>query len=196
MTRGTDHGLAKSSAVPAAVGLLGVLLQFAQGEDPRFPLAYFTVLSALLIVITPVLAVVQLSSLGELMWRSGVAGIVVSGAVYWPLLAPFSGVGSQPATVGANLVLHAILPLVAVLSASGRHLPGRRTSRSEVLAALWFPGTYFVAVLVGQRVFQQQAPYSFLDVSQSGWSLVAASFVIIGLLYASAVLLVLRLQTR
>jgi hypothetical protein len=192
--QGTDRGLANVSAAPASVALLGILLQFTQSEDPRFPLAYFTVLSALLVAATPVLAVAGLSRCAELAWRSGAAGALVAGAVYWLLLAPTAGVGSQWETVSANVVLHAILPLATVLSASRRHLPAR-ASRSEVLATLWFPGAYLVAVLVGQTLLQQRAPYDFIDVARSGWWVVAASSVIIGLLYLSAALLLLRLQS-
>lgn len=169
-------------------------MQFVQGEDTRFPFAYFTVLAALLIAITPLLAAAGLRMFGELTWISGAAGALLSGTVYWLVLAPTNGVGSLWATVGANTVLHAVLPLSAVHAILTRHRP-KRARRSTVLATLCFPAAYLSAVLAGQILFQQRAPYEFMDVCQSGWLVVAVSSVSIGLLYLITVLLLLRLQT-
>ena len=184
---------AAAIAAPAVVAIAGVIVQFLQDEDPRFPLAYFTVLSAVLVALAPIAAWAGWVAVSGVVWRSGAAGTLVSGGVYWPLLAPTAGVGSGPMIVSANVLLHAVLPVVVLVAAwrgarssSPRQL---RTGWSTGLAPLGFPAGYLAVVLVAQLLFDVRPPYDFVDVRKSGWSLVAASSVAIGLLFAGALML-------
>lgn len=168
--------------VPSAVALSGVALQMLQTEDPRNPFAYFTVDSALLVAATPCVAALKARGVRDV-WAAGAAGALVSGAVYWLAIAPFNGVGTRPATIAANLVLHAALPLACVWAASLRSGP---VSERPVAVSLWWPALYIAAVMVASQTTKWEPPYAFLNSNDVGTPGVVASCAVVAVLYVGA----------
>lgn len=141
---------------------LGVTLQFVQDEDPRFPLAYFTILAAILLSIS-ILALWRSpgSARAAAALRAAQAGVLLSSFVYWGLIAPVNGVGSTLGTQLANVTLHGLLPITVF--AYNFTVPERRTATLGQLAAtLWFPMAY-VAGSVLMQLSGHAAVYEFLD---------------------------------
>ncbi|HUO37167.1 MAG TPA: hypothetical protein VMU34_04655 [Mycobacterium sp.] len=169
-----------------------VTCQFIQQTDPRFPLVYFTIWSALLAGLTA----------AATLWRPNWAwlvparvattvGVLVSAVIFAAVIAPATPTGTwfQPWDDGlvraANVLAHGVAPVFVVVDLCTRR-PWRRLSGWLAAAYAW-PLTYLAAssALV---MFGVGPVYPFLSPSQCGWSTVlmtiAALIVLVGVLTA------------
>lgn len=147
------------------VAAIGVSTQFAQSEDPRFPLSYFTVLSATLPIVCIVSTLAGNNSLRNALSYASEGGCLVSALTYWTVIAPANGIGAETPTQISNIVLHLAVPgtvfLRAIFSRSAQ--PATRTQR---LQSIWFPALYS-SVIFGVQAYAIAPPYQFLDLRQS-----------------------------
>lgn len=186
------RGRQKTTLVLAALIVVnqtvGVACQFVQHTDPRFPLAYFTVDSAVLAGIAAALALLVGEFRGAWQLRLAAAvGVCVSGLVFATLIAPATPTGTwfQPHddwfVRTANLLLHGVAPVLVVADYVAR---AETTSvrRSVGWAYVW-PLTYLFGLLAIAAVFGGDViPYPFLRPSVVGWSTAtAAVFALIAL---------------
>lgn len=160
---------------------VGVACQFVQHTDPRFPLAYFTVDSAVLagVVVLLTLLVGQLRGAWQLRLAATV-GVCVSAVVFAAVIAPATETGTwfQPHddwfVRTANLLLHGTAPALVVADYVAR---AETTSlrRSVSWAYVW-PLTYLAGLLAVAAVFGgEMIPYPFLRPSVVGWPTVAGA---------------------
>jgi hypothetical protein len=117
--------------------------------------------------------------------------LVVVGVVYWALLAPLGAAGGVPVP-WANLVLHALVPLLALIDlllAPDRLRPPLRS----LPAVLAYPLVWTTVVLV-RGATDGWVPYPFMDPSQGGGVLSAWIALVAGVFTGAAALL--RLAVR
>lgn len=173
--------------VPAALILInqavGVTCQFMQSTDPRFPLLYFTVDSAVLAGIAALLTLLTGGRRGG--WRLRLAaavGVCVSALVFATVIVPATPTGTwfQPhddwAVRTANMLLHGVAPVLVVADYAARaEMPSVR--RSLVWSYAWplgyLAGLMILAALFGGDVI----PYPFLQPAVAGWPTVAGAVV-------------------
>lgn len=184
---------------------VGIACQFVQYTDPRFPLAYFTVDSAVLAGVAALLALLVGPFRGAWQLRLAAAvGVCVSAVVFAAVIAPATETGTwfQPHddwfVRTANLLLHGTGPVLVVADYVAR---AERTSvRRSVSWAFVWPLTYlagllaFVAVVGGDVI-----PYPFLRPSVVGWPTTVGAVIALIVLVAviGAILSVLcRVVTR
>jgi hypothetical protein len=165
----------------AVAGCVGLLLQVTQSEDPRPPLAYYSVLSALAVTIGVPLLLVRVPGSRIMMFASSTA-VLVSALVFWALIAPSNGMGNTGAAIGATLVLHLALPGLVVLCAPLLRSPLTNSRMSAILASLTPPLVYLVG-LIGFGLAHQPPPYDFLRPAQVGWLAVLGASVGIAALH-------------
>jgi hypothetical protein len=158
--------------IAAVVALsLGVIAQFVQWTDPTFPLAYFTIDSAILFVLV---------SLGQRLvpeWRTGRAirdsltpAVVLSGVIYAAVIAPAVNGGAWYAPGddwvcrSAQVLVHGVGPVLALASLWTRGVPGQpNRPRSWWLA---WPLGYLAVIMV-----LDVSPYAFLAPGIPAWQL-------------------------
>jgi hypothetical protein len=169
---------------------VAIVCQFIQRTDPRFPLVYFTVNSAVLAAFTATLALAtrRFEWLPALRITSAV-GVLLSAAVFATVIAPATATGTwfQPwddAWVRTSTVLmHGTAPvLVAVdvaASARWRGLP------AWVSAGLSWPLCYLVGISLLTSVGMLAMPYPFLAPARMGWGTVSLAVFAMALLTAS-----------
>lgn len=174
-----------------AIGLAGVALQFAQGEDLRFPLWYFTVNSA---IGTSALAFAQ-AIVGRRTWggwaTSFFSASVVSGVVYWIAIFPTMGAGVEPLTIAANIVLHAALPIVVLATQRGTRLFPQGT---RLWLCLAWPFLYCVAGSLASLVFEGEIPYDFITPSVVGIPMTVVALAVVSASLVGTTLGLRRLQ--
>lgn len=156
------------------LGVAGVLLQCIQTEDPRPALAYYTVISALVLAAASALSGAGVPGMrGPLV--AGSAAVVVSAVVFWTAIAPVNGLGQTWAALAATFTLHTVLPGWLLVN---RRVIGvcRRPGPWGVVEVEALPFAYLVGLLVA-RSESHPPPYVFLDPSQVGWVLVSLSVV-------------------
>ncbi|WP_006246341.1 Pr6Pr family membrane protein [Mycolicibacterium tusciae] len=170
------------------IQVVAVICQFTQGTDPRFPLLYFTVDSAVLS------AVVALFSLlgwqGERVMRArltAVVGVLVSAMVFAAVIVPATETGTwfQPhddlPVRTATVLMHAVAPILVTLD-----YVLRRNMHSIRIAVLWaysWPLAYIgglnvLALILGSDMI----PYPFLQPAAVGWPTVAGAVAVLAVL--------------
>ncbi|MBS1696701.1 MAG: Pr6Pr family membrane protein [Actinobacteria bacterium] len=154
---------------------VGVACQFVQHTDPRFPLAYFTVDSAVLAGVIALLALLVGQFRGAWQLRLAAAvGVCVSAVVFAAVIAPATQTGTwfQPHDDWfmrtANLLLHGTAPVLVVADYVAR-AEATSVRRSVSWAYVW-PLTYLAGLLAVAAVFGGDTiPYPFLRPSVVGW---------------------------
>jgi len=144
----------------AAASIGGLAAQSIQTEDPRPPIVYFTVWSAVLVAASSSVLASRPSELFAEVNRAAQPGALLSGLVFWTVLAPTNGIGHQAATMVANLALHAVLPIAVVIRILT--VAPVRPSTARRWVTLWFPAAYLGGVLAAEAR-GMRAPYTFLE---------------------------------
>ena len=160
---------------------LGVTLQFVATGDPLLDLTYFTILSALLLGGSTAVSVLpslsaQARQRVALIRGAATVGSVVSGLVYAVAIAPGESAGSgpwlwqDPLAAAASLVLHALLPVIAVLVFAMSVRPALPVVAAWKIAALWtiWPTLWAVLIGLGDGMGILRVPYRFLDQGEVG----------------------------
>jgi hypothetical protein len=160
---------------------VGVVCQLVQGTDPRLPLMYFTVDSAILAGAVAVLTLAGRD--GTWMWRlrlAAVVGVVISALVFAVLIAPATPTGTwfQPhddvVVRVATVLMHGVAPvLVAVdyLVRPHRHTIGTTVAWCYPWPLLYVGGLGLLAIVSRQDMI----PYPFLQPALVGWPTVAGA---------------------
>jgi hypothetical protein len=157
---------------------VAVVCQFLQHTDPRFPLWYFTVDSAILAgaAATADLATPRARWV-RLLRHTAAVGVVVSAVIFAAVIAPATDSGTwiqlqDDTLVRVSTVLfHAVAPVLVVacylLRPTG--LRGRAAvGRAFVWPVMYLAGLCALVGLCGQAVI----PYPFLAPAQMGWCVV------------------------
>lgn len=180
---------------------IGLICQFVQATDPRFPLVYFTVDSAVLAAVGGAVALMvpRCSWLTALRINTAV-GVIASAIVFGAVIAPASVAGTwiQPHddywVRTATILMHGAAPvLVAVdfLLAAPRGRPARQFLRGCV-----WPLAYLV-VLSGLAALHLVAmPYPFLDAGHSGWATVITAIAALSALVSGVSAALLGMSRR
>ncbi len=168
-----------------------VVCQFMQHTDPRFPLWYFTVDSAILAGLG---AAADLTVPGA-RWvpplrHTAAAGVVVSAVIFAAVIAPsspsgmwFQGHDDLPVRV-ATVLFHAIAPLLVIVCYLLRPtgLRGRAAVRYAFLWPLAYAAALYIVVAArGPAVI----PYPFLAPGQVGWGIVGLAVGVLTVLVAA-----------
>jgi hypothetical protein len=180
----------------ALLGFSGIAIQLvvaarsADGVHFTSPLtrglnvfAYFTILSNLLVGITSLRLAWTGDRGGVVLWalrHAGLVAITITGFGFHVLLAHHFDLRGWAQV--ANVLLHSIVPAVAVL---GWLLfgPRRCTSWPVVgLSLLYVP--LYVGCTMTRGAIIRWYPYSFLDVDALGYERVAGAIVVLSLLFA------------
>jgi hypothetical protein len=185
-----ESGVTRVSRLSTVVAVLivvnqavGVVCQFIQRTDPRFPLLYFTVDSAVLAAVAAVLALAgRDGSWVRRVRLAAVVGVVVSGIVFAAVIAPATETGTwfQPhddlPVRTATVLLHAVAPILVTVDYLMRR--SGLSIRATILWSYPWPLGYLAGIgvlagLVGSEVM----PYPFLRPSTSGGATVAGAYV-------------------
>src|ERR1700712_443683 len=195
-----------SSAVTAAIRIAAAVLVVAAvgatfAGTPSAVLVnffgYFTVQGNLIGAVVAVVGAVRLlrGTTPTTAWMvvrwCAATYLVVVGVVYWALLAPLGAAGGVPVP-WANLVLHALMPLLALIDlllAPDRLRPPLRL----LPGGLAYPLVWTAVVLV-RGATDGWVPYPFLDPAQGGGVLTAWIVLVAGVFTGAAA--VLRLAVR
>lgn len=160
----------------------GVICQFVQRTDPRFPLVYYTVDSAILA--TAVLLALQSpwTATAARIHGAAVTGVVFSALIYATVIAPTSPTGGwfaphdDPWVRAATVLLHGIAPLLVVADYLGVQPPSSSTLKAAI-SSLWWPISYLTVMSLLAWSGLVQMPYPFLSPSASGPVLVVCAIV-------------------
>ena len=131
--------------------------------------AFFTIQSNLLVAVSALLTALQPdvdTLLRPVLRLTALVAISVTGVVYHAVLAGL--VEMSPAAAFANLLVHTVVPVMAVLgwAAFG---PRGRTSRRVVGLSVVFPVAWVTVTLVRGPLVGGFWPYPFVDVDELGW---------------------------
>jgi hypothetical protein len=172
--------VARLTLVPAAILVTetsALICQFVQATDPRFPLVYFTVGSAVLAAVSATVAMAfpRCSMLSSLRVNAA-GGVILSAIVFAVVIAPASPTGTwiQPHddywVRAATILMHGLAPLLVTLDVVLR--PPANTLAWQVIRSFTWPLTYLalIAVLAASKVVA--VPYPFLDPRWRGWDIV------------------------
>lgn len=174
------RGAVRLAAIALLINqLIAVTCQFLQHTDPRFPLWYFTVDSAILAgVVAAIDVVVPHARWIAALRHTAAVGVVVSAVIFATVIAPATPTGTwfQPHDDSlvrtATVLLHGVAPLLVVACCLLQPKPIH--GRAAVGWAFAWPVTYLVGLclmvgLHGPAVI----PYPFLAPGQVGWGTVA-----------------------
>ncbi|EHB48693.1 hypothetical protein MycrhDRAFT_5534 [Mycolicibacterium rhodesiae JS60] len=179
----------RDSGVTAAVLVtetVAVTCQFVQHTDPRFPLLYFTVDSAVLAAVTAAITLTrpQFRYLPALRVTSAVA-VVVSALIFATVIAPATPTGTwiQPHddnwVATATILMHGVAPLLVSIA-----LPSLPLPMYLRYGYLW-PVVYLAALVVVATLGSVPMPYPFLAPSQIGCPGAIASAVALAAIIAA-----------
>jgi hypothetical protein len=149
------------SACIALCAIIGCALQALRPDQVSPAWMYFTIWSA---VSFASIATPKPSNVLRVLSRSGALGIIVSGSIYWILIAPVV----QPRSISgwaSTCLLHLVLPLFAIDLARRRAL--NELSRREHLLVYAMPSAYLLSTLLAQAI-GVPAPYKFLSLELQG----------------------------
>ncbi|WP_157897596.1 Pr6Pr family membrane protein [Mycolicibacterium rutilum] len=154
--------------------MLGVACQFVQSTDPRFPLVYFTICSALLTgaAAAASLAWPERAAVNRLR-IAGAVGVVLSALIFAVVIAPATPTGTwfQPWDDGwvrtATVLLHGVAPVLVVAELLVR--PPQRGLGTWMVSAYGWAALYLAAVSIAGATTRFTVPYPFLIPSESGW---------------------------
>jgi hypothetical protein len=161
---------------------VGVVCQFVQGTDPRFPLLYFSVDSAILAGGAAALTLCGRD--GRWCWLirlAAVVGVAMSAIIFVAVIVPATQTGTwfQPhddlPVRTATLLIHGVAPVLVV--AEYVLWPNRLSVRESVLWSYSWPLAYLagIAALVA-AVGTDAMPYPFLRPAVSGWPTALAAY--------------------
>jgi hypothetical protein len=170
MTRRDWRTAVRAAAVVTLTS--GATLQFVQRTDPRFPLVYLTIDSAVLEA-----AVLSASmASGRDRWPrvrgAATLGVIVSALVYAAVIAPATPTGTwfQPhddlAVRTATVLLHGVAPVLVLIDFAGHAYP-EGPIRREVARWLIWPTAYLAAVVLTAAA-GVTVPYDFIRPSVVG----------------------------
>jgi hypothetical protein len=117
--------------------------------------------------------------------------LVVVGVVYWALLAPLGAAGGVPVPC-ANIVLHALTPLLALIDLL--LAPDRLRPPVRLLPLVLAYPLVWTAVVLVRGATDGWVPYPFMDPAQGGGILTAWIALVAGVFTGAAALL--RLAVR
>lgn len=190
----SDHTPTRGAQIVAGLLLVNqlaaVLCQFVQGTDPRFPLLYFTVDSAIAAATVALITLVAPSTPWLQALRHSVAvGVIISAVVFMALIAPATDTGTwfQPHDDAwvriATVLLHGVAPALVIVDYMLRTAPMRPLEAAT--QAFGWPLTYLVGMSVLVAVAGQDIiPYPFLSPQAMGWGTVALAIAVLIVLVA------------
>lgn len=161
--------------------------QFIQRTDPRFPLVYFSVGSAMLAALAAGL------TLGLPRWRhlaalrlTAAVGVIVSAVVFAAVIAPATPTGSwiQPH-------MHGVAPPLVALDWALRRRPF--TLRRHIVLGFGWPLAYLSGIACA-AVAEVALPYPFLSPAQMGWLAVLGSVAALAVLVTAVSALLFAIQ--
>lgn len=171
---------------------VGVACQFIQHTDPRLPLVYFTIDSAVLAGVAAALTLGGATGAWVQRLRlAAVVGVGLSAIVFASVIAPASPTGTwfQPhddlAVRTATLLLHGVAPVLVTTEYVVR--PTCLSGRDSVRWSYAWPLSYLLGIAVLAAVAGAAAiPYPFLRPAVSGWPTTVGAYVgliaVVGLL--------------
>jgi hypothetical protein len=175
----------------------GISCQFIQRTDPRFPLVYFTVDSALLAALAAGLTLCLTATgrhLTSLRLCAAVA-VIVSGVVFTAVIAPATPTGTwiQPSddcwVRAATILMHGVAPPLVALDWALRGWP--LTLWRHVLLGAGWPLAYLCGI-AGVVALGIRPTYQFLSPAQMGWLGVLGSVAALAILFMAASALLAR----
>ncbi|HYV16819.1 MAG TPA: Pr6Pr family membrane protein [Conexibacter sp.] len=193
-----------ATALAALIGLTIQIALAASAEHGRFPtaagrvfnvLCYFTIQSNVLVCVSCLLLAIRLErSSAAFAWlrMTGLVAIVVTGLVYYTVLADFSSVHGW--RLVADVIVHGIVPVAAV---AGWYMFGPRGLRAPHLVPLTlaFPACWLALTLIRGPIVDFY-PYPFVDVDRHGYPVVLLNSAAIGALVLALAAAALRLDAR
>lgn len=151
-----------------------VVLQFLQHTDATFPLLYFTVDSAVLMVLVLTVSLTRpRSSTMDVVRGAATIGVVVSGVIYATVIAPNSATGTWFAPWDdmvvrtSTVLMHGIGPFLAVADFLTHDYPSVSTRKTIAWWCAW-PMAYIFAVTTLAGVGIGHIPYPFLSPQTGG----------------------------
>jgi uncharacterized membrane protein len=183
LTISCDSGVTAAVLVTETVA---VTCQFVQHIDPRFPLLYFTVDSAVLAAVTAAITLTRprFRYLPALRVTSAVA-VVVSALIFATVIAPATPNGTwiQPHddywVATATILMHGVAPLLMSIA-----LPSLPLPRYLRYGYLW-PVGYLATLSMVATLGSVPVPYPFLAPSQIGWPGMIAAVVALAAIIAA-----------
>lgn len=152
------------SWIVVAIGATSLVLQYVQTEDPTPMILYFTVWSAVLTTAIWPLVDTMTSRVVHVTAHSAAVGTIFSAAIYWIVLFPTNGAGTQLATILANVGLHALLPVATLARILFLHESAITFGQMATTTIL--PLLYLAFTLAILLTFGIQSPYIFLRPSE------------------------------
>jgi hypothetical protein len=149
-----------------SVAVVGITLQLAQHEDATPAYHYFTIWSAAALCVYGSGLLARSRVADSFVRTAGSAGAVFSGLVYLLVLAPVKGLGHEPLTIVANVVLHLVVPSLVVVLHVGHQQWW--ISPEAIAASLAFPAAYLAWALCVTAFLGIRPAYLFLDSAQVG----------------------------
>jgi hypothetical protein len=183
-------------ALLIAAAVVATLVSVRPVALPNF-FGFFTVQGTVIGAVVAVVGAVRLlrglpvtSAWTVVRWCAGTY-LVVVGVVFWALLAPLQATGGIPLP-WANLVLHAVAPLAALLDLL--LAPDRARPALRLLPLVLVYPLVWTAVVLVRGATDGWVPYPFLNPTQ-GYGVVAAWVVLVAGVFTGAAAL-LRLGLR
>lgn len=180
-----------------------VVLQFLQHTDPTFPLLYFTVDSAALMVLVLAMSLTgPRSSTVDEARGAATIGVVLSGMIYATVIAPNSATGTwfapwdDLAVRTSTVLMHGIGPFLAVADFLTHDYQSASTRKTIAWWCAW-PLAYIVAITGLAAVGVGHVPYPFLSPLTGGGALgVAAAMTALTALAALLSYTLLRVRRK
>jgi hypothetical protein len=179
-----NDGRVHRAVLPAAILLTSaaaIACQFVQNTDATFPLAYFTVDSAVFAGGVACVALLRPAREGLVLLRaSSSVAVLVSAIVFAAVIAPASMTGSwvQPHddywVRAATFLFHLIVPILVTLDFVG-HDMGPTQFRAVLLSCLAWPVLYIAGLGALIALDVAKMPYPFLDPGEFGAHVVVQS---------------------
>ncbi|GAB4003688.1 hypothetical protein GCM10028772_08040 [Nocardioides ultimimeridianus] len=172
------------------------MLQFTQNTDPRFPLLYFTVDSAVLaatVLGANLLLRMDQAALLTRLRGTATLGVVMSAVIFALVIAPTpEGGWWQPGADlrvrAATLLLHGVAPLLMAADWVLHPHPSLRARGCEAAVWLLWPVVYLIAISTLVRARVVDSPYPFLNPDPPPQFAAAVSGLIVVFLGAALVL--------
>lgn len=172
--------MTKLRVLAASVLVAGVVCQFVQQTDPRFPLVYYTVDSATLTAAVLLVLRTPHKMMAARVHGAAVTGVVFSALIYATVIVPASPSDSWFTPHDdlwvrvATVLLHGVAPALVVADYLMVRPPVTPVFR-EAIAFLWWPLSYLAVMGILAWTGLVQIPYSFLSPTASSPALVAAA---------------------
>lgn len=193
MLRSSALGLYIQRALPSVIlvnQVVAVTCQFVQRTDPRFPLVYFTVDSALLAGLVAASTVLRLRWRGVLDYvrLTAAVGVVLSAVIFGAVIAPATPTGTwiQPHddwwVRTATILMHGVAPVLVIADSLLRPVTGRWPR--VIMATYSWPVCYLGVMTMVVVSGVVAMPYPFLLPSQVGWGTTAAAVLLMSVLVA------------